>query len=102
MQLELRGWDIHALSTGRTEAAGRDQRSRECLENAGASGVAAFTAEQRGQLALRARRLARAIAPVWDKLRDEGLAGMTMLGRHLLETGQLREEISLDEVRDVL
>jgi hypothetical protein len=27
---------------------------------------------------------------------------MTMLGRHLLETGQLRAGIDLDEVRDVL
>ncbi len=27
---------------------------------------------------------------------------MTMLGRHLLETGQLRQGIGLDEVRDVL
>jgi hypothetical protein len=26
---------------------------------------------------------------------------MTMLGRHLLETGQLRDGIGLDEVRDV-
>ena len=42
------------------------------------------------------------LAPVWDKLRDEGLTGMTMLGRHLHQTGQLREGIALDEVRDVL
>jgi hypothetical protein len=41
-------------------------------------------------------------APVWAKLNDEGLAGMTMLGRHLLETGQLRSGIGLGEVRDVL
>jgi hypothetical protein len=27
---------------------------------------------------------------------------MTMLGRHLLESGQLRDGIDLDEVRDVL
>jgi hypothetical protein len=27
---------------------------------------------------------------------------MAMLGRHLLESGQLREGIELDEVRDVL
>lgn len=39
---------------------------------------------------------------VWDKLAEEGLIGMTMLGRHLLETGQLRDGIDLDEVRDVL
>src|SRR5215468_8593964 len=42
------------------------------------------------------------LAPVWAKLNDEGMAGMTMLGRHLLETGQLRDGIGLDEVRDVL
>ena len=48
------------------------------------------------------RHVDDSLAPVWDKLRDEGLAGMTMLGRHLLETGQLRDGIELDEVRDVL
>jgi len=42
------------------------------------------------------------LAPVWAKLTEEGLAGMTMLGRHLLQTGQLRDGIGLDEVRDVL
>jgi len=42
------------------------------------------------------------LAPVWAKLTDEGLAGMTMLGRHLLQTGQLREGIGLEEVRDTL
>ena len=35
-------------------------------------------------------------------MNDEGLAGMTMLGRHLLETGQLRDGIGLGEVCDVL
>ena len=48
------------------------------------------------------RHVDGSLAPVWAKLNDEGLAGMTMLGRHLLETGQLRDGISLDEVRDVL
>jgi AcrR family transcriptional regulator len=48
------------------------------------------------------RHVDDALAPVWAKLDDEGLAGMTMLGRHLLETGQLRPGIDLDEVRDVL
>ena len=48
------------------------------------------------------RHVDDSLAPVWDKLRDEGLAGMTMLGRHLRQTGQLRAGISLDEVRDVL
>jgi len=42
------------------------------------------------------------LAPVWAKLTGEGLAGMTMLGRHLLDTGQLRDGIGLGEVRDVL
>ena len=42
------------------------------------------------------------LAPVWAKLTGEGLTGMTMLGRHLLDTGQLRDGIGLDEVRDVL
>ena len=40
--------------------------------------------------------------PVWTRLNDEGLAGMTVLGRHLLDTGQLRPGIDLAEVRDVL
>ena len=48
------------------------------------------------------RHVDDSLARVWTKLNDEGLAGMTMLGRHLLETGQLRNGISLDEVRDVL
>ena len=42
------------------------------------------------------------LAPVWAKLTGEGLAGMTMLGRHLHQTGQLRAGIGLDEVRDLL
>jgi len=48
------------------------------------------------------RHVDDSLAPVWAKLTDEGLAGTTMLGRHLLQTGQLREGIGLDEVRDVL
>jgi AcrR family transcriptional regulator len=48
------------------------------------------------------RHVDNSLAPIWAKLNDEGLAGMTMLGRHLLETGQLRDGIDLDEVRDVL
>lgn len=35
-------------------------------------------------------------------MQDEGLTGMTTLGRHLLETGQLRAGIGLDEARDLL
>jgi hypothetical protein len=39
MQLERRGWDIHALSADRTRAAGRDHWSRECDADAEAPGV---------------------------------------------------------------
>lgn len=38
----------------------------------------------------------------WQILLDERLTGMTMFGRHLLETGDLRPGITLDEVADVL
>ena len=31
------------------------------------------------------RHVDDSLAPVWDKLRDEGLTGMAALGRHLLE-----------------
>lgn len=48
------------------------------------------------------RHVDDSLQPVWQALNDEGLAGMTMLGRNLLETGQLRQDIDLDEVRDVL
>lgn len=48
------------------------------------------------------RHVDDSLAPVWAKLNDEGLAGMTMLGRHLLRTGQLRAGIGLGEVRAVL
>jgi hypothetical protein len=48
------------------------------------------------------RHVDESLAPIWEALNDEGLAGMTMLGRHLLETGQLRDGIALGEVRDVL
>src|SRR5215468_475916 len=48
------------------------------------------------------RHVDDSLAPVWAKLHDEGMAGMTMLGRHLLDTGQLRDGIGLDEVRDLL
>ena len=48
------------------------------------------------------RHVDDSLAAVWAKLQDEGLAGMTMLGRHLFQTGQLRDGIDLDQVRDVL
>lgn len=48
------------------------------------------------------RHVDDSLTPIWAKLNDEGLTGMTMLGRHLLQTGQLRDGIDLAEVRDVL
>ena len=42
------------------------------------------------------------LAALWRQLLAERLTGMTMLGRHLIESGQLREGIELDEVRDIL
>ncbi|HEU5386049.1 MAG TPA: TetR family transcriptional regulator [Streptosporangiaceae bacterium] len=48
------------------------------------------------------RHVDDSLAPVWAKLREEGLTGMTALGRHLLGTGQLRPGLDLAEVRDVL
>jgi AcrR family transcriptional regulator len=42
------------------------------------------------------------LAALWRQLLAERLTGMTMLGRHLIESGQLRQGIELDEVRDVL
>ena len=48
------------------------------------------------------RHVDDSLAPVWAKLIDEGLVGMTMLGRHLLDSGQLRDGIALTEVRDLL
>jgi AcrR family transcriptional regulator len=48
------------------------------------------------------RHVDDALTAVWSKLNDESLVGMTMLGRHLLDSGQLRDGVDLDEVRDVL
>src|SRR5689334_8753886 len=48
------------------------------------------------------RHVDESLDPIWAKLNEEGLAGMTILGRQLLDTGQLRPGIALDEVRDVL
>jgi AcrR family transcriptional regulator len=48
------------------------------------------------------RHVDDSLAPVWAKLNDEALAGMTMLARHLVDSGQLRAGVDVDEVRDVL
>ena len=42
------------------------------------------------------------LAPVWAKLEDEAVVGMTMLARHFAASGQLRAGVDVDEVRDVL
>jgi AcrR family transcriptional regulator len=42
------------------------------------------------------------LVAVWEELLAERLSGMTMLGRHLLQSGQLSDRIKLAEVRDVL
>lgn len=48
------------------------------------------------------RRADETLDGIWNRLLEERLVGMTMLGRHLMESGQLRAGIELDEVRDVL
>jgi AcrR family transcriptional regulator len=48
------------------------------------------------------RHVDDSLAPIWAKLDDEALVGMTMLARHLVDSGQLRDSIELEEVRDVL
>jgi AcrR family transcriptional regulator len=48
------------------------------------------------------RHVDDSLAPIWAKLNDEGMVGMTMLARHLVDTGRLRDGIGVDEVRDVL
>ncbi len=48
------------------------------------------------------RHVDDSLVPVWEKLVTEALTGMTMIGQHLVETGQLRPGISAAEVRDVL
>lgn len=48
------------------------------------------------------RHVDDALVPVWAAMEDEGLTGMAALGRHLWDSGQLRTDIDVDEVRDVL
>ena len=48
------------------------------------------------------RHTDQTLAAVWQELLAERLNGMTMLGHHLVESGQLRDGIELAEVRDVL
>jgi hypothetical protein len=48
------------------------------------------------------RHVDDALGPVWTAMEHEGLTGTAAPSRHLEETGQLREDIEADEVRDVL
>lgn len=48
------------------------------------------------------RHVDETLEDIWQKLLNERLTGMTMLGAHLLESGQLRDGMELDEVRDTL
>lgn len=48
------------------------------------------------------RHVDDSLVPIWQAVSDEGLRGMTILANHLLETGQLRDDVDLGEVRDVL
>jgi AcrR family transcriptional regulator len=48
------------------------------------------------------RHVDETLEDIWRKLLDERLTGMTMLGRHLHESGGLRDAVDVDEVRDVL
>ena len=48
------------------------------------------------------RHVDDSLEPVWETLRQEGLTGMERLGLHLLDTGQLRNGLTIGEVRDLL
>ncbi|PUA82106.1 TetR/AcrR family transcriptional regulator [Nocardioides currus] len=78
-----------------------DVREKLRLYAAGAARRGAQSA--RVQLALRnGAHSDPAIAELWATLQDERLAGMTMVARHLVDTGQLRAGIGVEEARDVL
>ena len=66
---------------------------------------AAARAERTAGLQLVLRNAApgnAAIAELWATLQAERLTGMEMLARHLVDTGQLRADVDVDQVRDVL
>ncbi len=57
----------------------------------------------RVQLALRnGATVDPAVYTLWHQAQAQRLTGMTMLARHLVDTGQLRAGIEVDEVRDLL
>ena len=66
---------------------------------------AALRAERSGRLQLALRDGAAvdpAVAELWQQLQAQRLTGMTMLARHLVDSGQVRAGLGVDEVRDVL
>ena len=66
---------------------------------------AALRAGRSGRLQLALRNGASsdpAVDDLWQHLQAERLGGMTMLARHLAESGQIRPDIDVGEVRDVL
>jgi AcrR family transcriptional regulator len=48
------------------------------------------------------RHVDETLEEIWQKLLDERLTGMTMVARQLHESGGLRDDVDVDEVRDVL
>jgi AcrR family transcriptional regulator len=48
------------------------------------------------------RHVDDALIPIWEQVLSEGLTGMEMLGQQLLDTGQLKQNLTLAEIRDVL
>lgn len=48
------------------------------------------------------RHVDDSLGPVWTALQQEGLTGMERFGRQLLDTGQVRKDLGLAEVRDLL
>src|SRR6476661_8411640 len=44
------------------------------------------------------RHVDESLEPIWEQLVQEGLTGMRLLGQGLLDTGQLRDALDLDEV----
>jgi len=48
------------------------------------------------------RHVDDSLVQIWDQMLEEGLSGMRLLGQQLLNTGQLRSDLGLDEVADVL
>lgn len=48
------------------------------------------------------RHVDESLVPVWEELVAEGLTGMRLLAKHLLDTEQLRDDMDIDEVTDLL